>query len=83
MKDYKLRDLHASHTLECIDSTMGHIHVCFVVLLVSDDPRTSWSFHGLFYMVKLQLHLQHYHKVIGHLSSESDLYCLLIEIIMI
>jgi hypothetical protein len=30
---------------ECIDSTMGHIHVCFAVLLVSDDPRTSWSFH--------------------------------------
>jgi hypothetical protein len=29
---------------ECIDSTMGHIHVCFAVLLASDDPRTSWSF---------------------------------------
>jgi hypothetical protein len=30
---------------ECIDSTMGHIHVYFVVLFTSDDPRTSWSFH--------------------------------------
>jgi hypothetical protein len=43
---------------ECIDSTMGCIHVCFdvllasddpshvcfAVLLASDDPRTSWSF---------------------------------------
>jgi hypothetical protein len=29
---------------ECIDSTMVHIHVCFAVLLVNDDPRTSWSF---------------------------------------
>ncbi len=29
---------------ECIDSTMGRIHVCFAVLLASDDPRTSWSF---------------------------------------
>ncbi len=31
---------------ECIDSTMGHIHVCFAVLLASDDPRTSWSFQS-------------------------------------
>ena len=23
---------------------MGRIHVCFAVLLASDDPRTSWSF---------------------------------------
>ncbi len=30
---------------ECIDSTMGRIHVCFAVLLASDDPRTSWSFN--------------------------------------
>ncbi len=30
---------------ECIDSSMGHIHVCFAVLLTSDDPRTSRSFH--------------------------------------
>jgi hypothetical protein len=29
---------------ECIDSTVGRIHVCFAVLLASDDPRTSWSF---------------------------------------
>ncbi len=29
---------------ECIDSTMDNIHVFFVMLLVSDDPRTSWSF---------------------------------------
>jgi hypothetical protein len=29
---------------ECIDSTIGRIHVCFAVLLASDDPRTSWSF---------------------------------------
>ncbi len=29
---------------ECIDSTMGRIHVYFAVLLASDDPRTSWSF---------------------------------------
>jgi hypothetical protein len=29
---------------ECIDSTMGLIHVCFAVLFDSDDPRTSWSF---------------------------------------
>jgi hypothetical protein len=29
---------------ECIDSTVGHIHVCFVVFLDSDDPRTSCSF---------------------------------------
>ncbi len=29
---------------ECIDSTIGHIHVCVTVLLASDDPRTSWSF---------------------------------------
>jgi hypothetical protein len=29
---------------ECIDSTMGRIHVCFAVLLASDDPRTSWFF---------------------------------------
>jgi hypothetical protein len=26
---------------ECIDSTIGRIHVCLSVLLVSDDPRTS------------------------------------------
>jgi hypothetical protein len=26
---------------ECIDSKMGPIHVCFAVLLASDDPRTS------------------------------------------
>ena len=32
---------------ECIDSTMGRIHVCFAVLLASDDPRTSWSFHAV------------------------------------
>jgi hypothetical protein len=36
---------------ECIDSTMDHIHVCFVVLLPSDDPRTSWSFQGLLDLV--------------------------------
>ncbi len=24
---------------------MGRIHVCFAVLLPSDDPTTSWSFH--------------------------------------
>jgi hypothetical protein len=29
---------------ECIDSKMGHIHVCFPVLIPSDDPRTNWSF---------------------------------------
>ncbi len=29
---------------ECIDSTMDRIHVCFAVLLASDDPRTSWFF---------------------------------------
>ena len=23
---------------ECIDSTMGHIHVYFIVLFTSDDP---------------------------------------------
>jgi hypothetical protein len=26
---------------ECIDSTIGHIHVYLSVLLASDDPRTS------------------------------------------
>ncbi len=30
---------------ECIDSTMGGIHVCFAVLLASDNPRTSRSFN--------------------------------------
>jgi hypothetical protein len=30
---------------ECIDSTMGHIPHMLPVLLSSDDPRTSWSFH--------------------------------------
>ena len=28
---------------ECIDSTMGRIHVCFAVLLASDNPRTQYS----------------------------------------
>ncbi len=30
---------------ECIDSTMGRIPRMLAVLLASDDPRTSWSFH--------------------------------------
>jgi len=30
---------------ECIDSTVGHIHVLLAVLLASDDPRTRWSLH--------------------------------------
>ena len=30
---------------ECIDSTMGRIPRMLAVLLDSDDPRTSWSFH--------------------------------------
>ena len=38
---------------ECIDSTIGRIHVCFVVSLSSDDPRTSWSFHEGDITVKL------------------------------
>jgi hypothetical protein len=29
---------------ECIDSTMGRIPHMLAVLLVRDDPRTSWSF---------------------------------------
>ncbi len=32
---------------ECIDSTMGRIPRMLAVLLASDDPRTSWSFHLL------------------------------------
>ncbi len=30
---------------ECIDSTMGHNPRMLAVLLASDDPKTSWSFH--------------------------------------
>ncbi len=34
---------------ECTDSTMGLIHVCFAVLLPSDDLRTSWSFQLVYW----------------------------------
>ena len=41
---------------ECLDSTMGHIHVCFDVLLPRDDPRTSRSFldRGEFWMWEME-----------------------------
>ncbi len=46
---------------ECIDSTMDHIHVCFAVLLASDDPRTSWSFQRYRLDQKLVKKLVHVH----------------------
>ena len=55
---------------ECIDSTMGHIHVCFAVLLASDDPRTSWSF---------QLNL----TMIRSLPLSSDNYNLLVLLLVL